>query len=163
MSKISIVDENDNVIGSEEFEKAKKESVYRVSALWIENSRDEILLALRHRNKKHSPLKWGPAVSGTVEEGESYEQNIIKEAQEELGLENVDLKLGPKVRIEEKYNYFVQWFTLQIDKTIEDFKIQENEVEEIKWFAKEELFSELESHPEDFTPGLRNYGKLFLK
>ena len=27
------------------------------------------------------PGKWGPAVAGTVEEGESYEENIIKEAE----------------------------------------------------------------------------------
>ena len=162
MSKISIVDENDHIIGAEEFEKAKKDGIYRVAALWITNSHGENLLALRHRNKIHDPLKWGPAVSGTVEEGESYEQNIIKEAEEELGLENILPKLGPKIKIEDKYNYFVQWFTLTTDEAISEFKIQKDEVEEIKWFTKEELLSKLESHPENFTPGMRKYGKLFL-
>ena len=32
------------------------------------------------------PEVWGPAVSGTNEEGETYDSNIIKEAQEEIGL-----------------------------------------------------------------------------
>lgn len=162
MSKISIVDENDQIIGSEEFEKAKKERIYRVAALWITNSHGEILLALRHRNKIHDPLKWGPAVSGTVEEGESYEQNIKKEAKEELGLEKILPKIGPKIKIEDEYNYFVQWFTLTTDKTTGEFKIQEDEVEEIRWFSKEELLNGLASHPENFTPGIRKYGKLFL-
>ncbi len=162
MSKISIVDENDHIIGAEEFEKAKKDGIYRVAALWITNSRGEILLALRHRNKVHDPLKWGPAVSGTVEEGESYEQNIIKEAKEELGLENISPKIRPKIKIEDEYNYFVQWFNLSTDQAIEELKIQEDEVEEIKWFTKTELLRELESHPENFTPGMRKYGKLFL-
>lgn len=162
MSKISIVDENDNIIGSEEFEKAKKERIYRVAALWITNSRGEILLALRHRDKTHDPLKWGPAASGTMEEGETYEQNISKEAQEELGLKNISPKIGPKIKIEDKYNYFVQWFILIVDKDISEFKIQEDEVEEIRWFSKEELLSELESHPENFTPGVRRYGKNIL-
>jgi isopentenyldiphosphate isomerase len=162
MSKISIVDENDNIIGSEEFEKVKKESIYRVSALWITNSRGEILLTRRHRTKSHSPFKWQPAVAGTVEEGENYEQNIIKETGEEIGLKNISPKIGPKTRMNEEYNYFVQWFTLNVDKDIKNFKIREDEVEEIKWFSKEELLRELESHPENFTPGMRKYGKIFL-
>jgi isopentenyl-diphosphate delta-isomerase len=162
MSKISIVDENDQIIGSEEFEKVKKESIYRVSALWITNSSGEILLALRHRSKTHHPLKWGPAVAGTVEEGETYAQNIIKEAEEELGLEGISLKIGPKVKREGEYCHFTQFYTLEIDKDISEFKIQEDEVEEIKWFSKEELLRELEGNPENFTPGMLKYGKLFF-
>lgn len=162
MSKISIVDENDRIIGSHKRAEAKKEHIYRVTALWITNPSGEILLALRHRDKTHDPLKWGPAVSGTVEEGETYEQNILKEAEEELGLKNISAEIGPKIKIEDKYNYFVQWFILIVDKNISEFKIQKDEVEEIKWFSKEELLRELASHPENFTPGIRKYGKLFL-
>lgn len=162
MRKIVIVDENDNIIGYEEREKAPKDSFYRVSALWITNSRGEILLALRHRNKTHDPLKWGPAVSGTVEEGESYEQNIIKEAEEELGIENISPIIGPKIKMEVEYHYFVQWFMLTTDKDISELKIQKDEVEEIKWFAKDELLRDLKSHPEKFTPGVRAGSKLFL-
>jgi isopentenyldiphosphate isomerase len=163
MPKINIVDENDNLIGVEDFEKARKESIYRVSALWVSNSLGEILLALRHRSKIHDPQKWGPAVSGTVEEGESYEENIIKEAKEELGLENINPKIGPKIKIEAEYRYFVQWFNLMTNKKIGEFKIQKKEVEEIKWFAKKELITELQNNPENFTPGVREGEKLFLQ
>ncbi|MFA5926037.1 MAG: NUDIX domain-containing protein [Parcubacteria group bacterium] len=162
MSKLNIVDEDDNVIGIEDRKKAKKESFYRVSALWVTNSRGEILLARRHRSKTHDPLKWGPAVSGTVEAGESYEENILKEAEEELGLKNIHPKIGPKIKMEVEYHYFVQWFTLGIEKDASDFEIQEDEVVEIKWFPKKDLISELQNSSENFTPGLRAVSKLFL-
>ena len=38
-------------------------------------------------DKKYDPGKWGPSAAGTVEEGETYQSNIIKELQEEIGLE----------------------------------------------------------------------------
>ncbi len=160
--RIIIVDENDEVIGCRERESFRKEHIYRVSALWITNSRGDILIARRHRNKSHDPLKWGPSVAGTNEEGETYYQNVAKEAKEELGLKNIAPKLGPKMRMRTNYNYFTQFYTLKIDKDISEFKIQEDEVEEIKWISKENLRRELKSHPENFTPGMRIYRKLFL-
>ncbi|GAF94063.1 unnamed protein product, partial [marine sediment metagenome] len=81
-SKIIIVDDNDKIIGYKERDTLKREDIYRVSALWITNSHGEILLARRHHTKSHRPRKWGPAVAGTVDAGETYEDNIIKEAEE---------------------------------------------------------------------------------
>lgn len=159
--KIIIVDRNDNIIGYKDAEVLKKEDIYRVSALWVTNSNKEILLARRHRSKSHHPRKWGPAVAGTVDEGESYEENIIKEAEEELGLKNIKPIPGPKTKTEGKYHHFTQWYTLIIDKNISEFKIQKDEVEEIKWFSREELSKELETHPKEFLPRIKKYLELF--
>lgn len=84
--KIIVVDGRDEIIGYKVFKSMRKDDIYRASALWIANSQGEVLIAKRHRLKLHNPLKWGPAVSGTLEEGETYESNILKEAEEELGL-----------------------------------------------------------------------------
>lgn len=78
--------------------------------------------------------------------------NIIKEAEEELGLKSIKPKLGPKTKID---NYFVQWYTLNIYKDISEFKIQENEVEEIKWFSIKEMKKYFYEHPEEFTPAIK--------
>lgn len=86
---IPIVDEEDNIIDYKERKKLDLKDIYRVSALWIENSKGEILLAQRSFNKKHHPGLWGPAVAGTVEKGESYEENISHEIEEELGIKEV--------------------------------------------------------------------------
>ena len=116
--KIVIVDEDDNVIGHKERGLVGRGDIYRVSALWITNSKGKILLARRALTKSHDPGKWGPAVAGTVEEGEDYRDNIVKEAGEEIGLRNIKPQTGPKIRIFGEHNYFDQWYLLKIDKTI---------------------------------------------
>src|SRR3989338_789730 len=118
--RVVIVDKNDKIIGHKHRGTLNKEDIYRVSALWITNSQKEILLARRHHTKTHDPRKWGPAVAGTVDEGESYVDNIINE-----------------------------------------FKIQEDEVEEIKWFSPKEFKKELMEHPEEFLPRMKKYLELF--
>ena len=162
VSEIIIVDEKDNLIGFNKRNSLKKKDIYRVSALWLINSKEDILLAKRHRNKLHHPRKWGPAVAGTVEKGETYKLNIIKEAEEELGIKNIKPKLGPKTRTQNEYNYFTQWFILILDKNTDDFKIQREEVEEVKWFSKEELLKELNKNPNEFLPNMKKYLNLFI-
>ncbi len=159
---IPIVDENDNIIDYKERDLIGKNDIYRVSALWITNSKGEVLLAQRHRTKSHDPLKWGPAVAGTVEKDESYIENIIKEAEEELGLKDIKPQQGPKLRMKGNYNFFVQWFYLTIDKDISEFIIQENEVEKVKWFSVEELKRLINQNSEIFIPSFRDYIDVLL-
>ena len=159
--KIIIVDENDKIIGYKDRGTLEKKDIYRVSALWVTNSRGEILLARRHHAKTHHPRKWGPAVAGTVDEGETYEANIIKEAEEELGLKDIKLKLGPYTKEDNEYRHFGQWYILNIDKDINEFKIQEDEVEQIKWFSMEEMKESLHKYPEEFLPTMKKYFELF--
>lgn len=161
-SKIIIVDQNDKIIGHKNGDTLNKEDIYRVSALWITNSRGEILLARRHHTKSHHPRKWGPAVAGTVDEGETYEENIIKEAEEELGLKNIKPKLGLKTKIDNEYHHFTQWYVLCADMDIDQFKIQEEEVEEIEWYSSKELKKQLQEYPEEFLPTMKKYFELFL-
>ena len=159
--RIIIVDKNDKEIGFKVRGTLTQNDIYRVSALWITNSNGEILLARRHHTKSHHPRKWGPAVAGTVDEEENYEENIIKEAEEELGLKNINPQLGPKTETTGQYHHFTQWFTLTVDKDIDDFKIQEDEVEEIKWFPREELGKMLDEQPDEFLPTMKKYFNLF--
>lgn len=160
-AKIIIVDEEDSIVGHKERDTLKENDIYRVSALWVKNSKGEALLARRHRNKSHHPRKWGAAVTGTVDEGESYYENVIKETREEIGLENIKPKVGPKTKTDNEYHHFTQWYILNIDKDINEFKIAENEVEEIKWFTLKELKDQMENHPEEFIPSMIKYYELF--
>ena len=79
-----IVDENDEVIGYKHRHDITSDDTYRVSALWIENSKWEILMSLRGFMKRNNPGKWSAAVAGTIDKWESYDENIYKEAEEEL-------------------------------------------------------------------------------
>jgi len=102
-------------------------------------------------------------VAGTVEDGENYKENIIKEAEEELGLKNIKFEKGSKLRVTGKHNYFAQWYILTIDKPVEEFNIQENEVAEIKWFSKEEFCKLFKENPSDFLEKMGDYVERFVK
>ena len=155
-NNIIVVDDKDEIIDYKPREIVDKECLrYRVSALWAENPKGEILLAKRALTKSHHPGKWGPAVSGTVEKGETYEENIIKESEEELGLKNIKIKFFQKIKQDGKHNYFAKWFSTIIDKPIEDFKIQTEEVAEVKWFSKDELKRQIKNNPKEFIPSLK--------
>lgn len=160
-TKIIIVDEKDNKIDCKNRETLNQGDIYRVSALWITNNKGEILLAKRALNKSHSPGKWGPAVAGTVDEGGNYRVNILKEAEEEIGLKNINPQAGPKERIYGEHNYFIQWYLLTIDKHLSEFIVDWREVDEIRWFSKYNLLKELENEPIKFLDGMKQWIKLF--
>ena len=128
MTRIPIVDENDKIIGYKKRGTLDSDDIYRVSALWLTNSKGEILIAQRADNKSHNPGQWGVSVAGTVDEGETYYENIIKETEEEIGLKGIKPKKGPYGRHKGEHNYFYQWYLQEIDMDIEDFVIDKEEV-----------------------------------
>jgi 8-oxo-dGTP diphosphatase len=158
---IPIVNENDEIIGYKERSGEILEGVYRVSALWIINSKDEILLARRALSKSNNPGKWGPAVAGTVEKGETYESNIIKEAEEELGLKDIKIRKWKKIRVKGRYNFFCQYFISKIDKDAKDFDFDKREVMDVKWFTKKEILDIVKNHPEQLTESHKYWVELF--
>lgn len=161
MTKIVIVNEKNEVIGSKERMQVHAPDIYRTTGLWITNSKGEILLAQRSFQKVHDPGKWGPAVGGTVEENESYKDNIVKETEEEIGLTGVDFIEGPIFRTKGEHSRFSKWFFLKIDLDISGFKLQKEELEQAKWFSKEELLKEVEAHPERFNKSIPDRLKQF--
>jgi isopentenyl-diphosphate Delta-isomerase len=164
MSKVQIiVDENDEIIGFKDRNETAKDDIYRVTGLWLENSQGEILMAQRSFSKKNGPGKWGPAVSGTVEKGETYDSNITKEAEEEIGLKNIKFQKGEKMRVTGNHNYFAQWYFAKLDKKAEDFKINKEEVEQVGWFTVEELEKKIKDSPEKVVSGLQQMTSLWKK
>jgi len=162
-AKIVIVNKNDEIIGHKKRGTLNQSDIYRVSALWIQNSKGEILLAQRSFNKKNNPGKWGPAVAGTIDEGESYESNIIKEAEEEIDLKNHHFQKSFHHYHDGEYKHFTQCFFALVDKKLEEFTIQEDEVKKIKWFTKEKLLEELNNSPNKFLKSMKNYINFFNK
>jgi isopentenyl-diphosphate Delta-isomerase len=161
--KIIIVNNKDKIIGYKKRNNLKQTDIYRVSALWIQDSNGNILLAQRSFNKKNDPGLWGPAVAGTVNKGESYETNIIKEAKEEIGLKNCFFQKKIHYFRDGKNKHFTQWFFALVDKKIEEFTIQKNEVEKIKWFTKKDLLKELNNSPDKFLKSISKCINLFNK
>jgi len=151
VERVPVVDEQDNIITYKFRDDLADDDIYRVSALWLKNSKGDILLAQRAFAKHHDPGRWQGAVAGTVEEGETYLENIIKEAREEIGVDNLNLTPATKYLATEKYRYFVQFFVATLDKPAEEFKIKRDEVLQVRWFTRDELARELRENPDNFT------------
>ena len=149
---IIVVDDKDRIIGVKERSKIDfSKDIYRVSCLWIVNSMGELLIARRSSKKEHDPNKWGPSVAGTNDEGETYEENIYKEAREELGVEGLSLKVLRKIFIHTKARYFCMIFISEMDRKIEDFILQEDEVDEVMWISREDLKRDMANNPDDYV------------
>jgi 8-oxo-dGTP pyrophosphatase MutT (NUDIX family) len=150
------VNADDKLIGSRHWRDMQHDDIYRVSALWLtDRATGEILLAQRKWTKKNDPGKWGAAVAGTVEVGETYESNIVKEIEEEIGLRNLKLKRGPKTYTDDgKHKFFCQWFVAAVDKNKVIVVIQEDEVESVKWVSKPWLLNDIKQNLQDYTPSI---------
>jgi 8-oxo-dGTP pyrophosphatase MutT (NUDIX family) len=155
MTLFTIVDENDIII----WYKTKEDIDYskefnRNSGLRLINSHWEILIAQRAQSKRFNPGKRWPAVAGTVEQGETYEDNMIKEMQEELWLINIPITLWPKIKHEWASKYIWQRFLAQVEKDISAFKVLRREIAAIKWISRKELIEDAKIHPENYLAEL---------
>ena len=164
MEKIILVDTDDTIIGYVDRSERKPTDIFRVSSLWITNSRGDILLAQRHKNKESNPEKWATAVAGTNALGETYESTIYREAAEEIALTGVKFQEQMKLRkFDKKYPFFSQWYSCVLDWDIDRFRRQEDEVQDLRWWTHEELTKALRETPEIFTASMPRYFEMFEK
>ncbi|MFZ2887161.1 MAG: NUDIX domain-containing protein [Minisyncoccia bacterium] len=152
--RLPVVDKNDEIIGYKNSDELAADDIIRVSGVWILNSKGEVLVAQRAASKKYDPLKWAVSAAGTVDEGETYAQNIVKEVQEELAvaIHESDLILGEHLFVETNHLYFYQAYFLRRDIAIENFKLEEEEVESVRWISVPELARWFAEKPDDFIP-----------
>lgn len=162
---IPVVDELDNVIAIKPRNSLDPEDRVRITAVWLENSQDEVLLAQRSLQKVINPGKWGPAASGTVEVGESYHENAYKELGEEIGVYDVVLRTWQKVLYSPQLlngnNRFCYWFRGQLDRPTDEFSLQTEEVIAVRWIGKRALRNEIFSYPERFVGSSQLWLDLF--
>jgi isopentenyldiphosphate isomerase len=86
-----IVDDEGNVIGEElrsVCHNGRSMLLHPVVHLHVLNSSGELFLQKRSMKKDIQPGKWDTSVGGHVDPGETVENALIREAFEELGLEN---------------------------------------------------------------------------
>lgn len=143
MELIDIVDENNELTGQiEDRVIAYEKGLWRRTvSCWIMNKDGKILLQKRSANKLRNPNKWAKT-GGQVDSGESVEDAIFREVKEELGIEI------PKEQIQVlecwkskdiNNKRFAYNFIFIVDYKIEDYKLQKEEVSEVKYFTIEEM------------------------
>lgn len=165
MSNLAVlVDEDDKVIGHKSRYDLEEGDIIRIALLWIENSAGQVLLAQRSLSKEIDPGLWAAAAGGTVEEGETYESNINKEAEEEIGLTGIKFEEYAKDFFwrPDGVGRFATWYRAIVDRSINEFTLQKEEVGSVAWFDKQELQKQLKENPAKFAPSSVHWQELGL-
>lgn len=128
--------------------------------LLVVNEEGKYLLAQRASTKKRDPNKWTVAVSGMVEQGESYEEAIIRETKEELGITVTPSFLMKRKCVgEEAINFFQAIFYVQLSKDTQ-LTFDEQEVQDTKRLSKAEINQRLKDSPDDIIGAFHKYREI---
>lgn len=156
MSKelIDVLDENGiktgEILSRDEIH--KKGLWHRSIVVAIVNEKNEVLLQQRSANKEKNAGMWDISVAGHISTGQDALSAATREINEEVSVSlgyNVDIKSFRYMfsyRTQQKYsenfieNQFYDFFILRKEKlNIEDIKMQETEVQSIKFVGINEL------------------------
>ena len=126
----------------------------------------KILLQQRSANKKLWPNLWDITAGGHVLTGEFGYQTVIREIKEEIGINITknDLEFIGGTKSENISGniinrHFNEFYIVHKDVDINNIVLQEEEVQDIKWFNKEEVISKINDNYKDLTDkvGCWNY------
>ena len=134
-----IVNDSDEVIGyASRSEVHNRGLKHRSVHLLIFNKQGSVLLQKRSMEKDTFPGTWDSSVSGHVDSGENYDEALIRESWEELGVkfEGVPEKMFKVDACKETDNEF-SWIYRYFSEG--PFSPNVDEISEIKWFSIETL------------------------
>ena len=126
----------------------------------------KVLLQQRSSSKKLWPNLWDITAGGHVLTGELGYQSAIRETKEEIGIsiDKNELTFIGATTSENKSGdiinrHFNEYYIVHKDVDIKDVVIQKDEVQDIKWFDKEEVIHRINNNFEDLTDkiGCWNY------
>ena len=156
---IDIYDKNNEPLGISKMksEAHEKGLWHRAAHIWVYNSKGETLLQLRSKELEYYPDAWVAAASGHIGAGENIELAATRELSEEIGIEikpneleffKVIIRQTVWNKIINNEYYYV--YLYKFDGDITKLKLQEDEVQRVKFFSIDKLNKELKIHPENY-------------
>lgn len=119
---------------------------HKAVAVFVVNSKGQVLLQKRSAKKKMWPNMWDITAGGHVDSGEFGFESIIREIKEELGID-IDKKditfIGSSLSSNKKgdviNNHLNEYYIVSKDVDETKLILQEDEVSEVKWMDKDEI------------------------
>lgn len=131
---------------------------HKAVAVFIVNSKDQVLLQKRSANKKMWPNMWDITAGGHVIAGEFGFQTIIREVKEELGIDLdkndmtfIGSAVSSNIKGENISNLFNEFYIVNKDVDETKLKLQEEEVSEVKWVDKNAIIERIKNNYEGIT------------
>lgn len=142
---LDLVDENDQVIGKKKRSEVYSENLFnfRVVNAFAVNSKGEIWIPRRAANKRIFPLCLDMSMGGHVESGETYEQALKRETQEELNIDTDKVQvclLGHLTPQEDKVSAFMNVYEI---KTEGPPDYNKDDFTEYFWLTPKALFERI--------------------
>lgn len=138
MEYLDLYDENQNLIGEKVLRskdmKPQDGKYIKIVIVFIQNSEGEFLI---QKTSKEKGNEWA-TTGGLVSSGYTSDETIIKEIEEELGL-LIEFKELKHIGTEKRGQAFQDTYYLKRDININQLKIQEKEVEFVKWLSIAEI------------------------
>ncbi|KKQ40264.1 MAG: NUDIX hydrolase [Candidatus Magasanikbacteria bacterium GW2011_GWA2_37_8] len=157
---VDICDESNNVTNTQKMKsEAHKYGLWHRSAhIWIYNSKGEVLLQLRAKEKALYPDVWDVSVAGHVGANEDPVVSGLREIKEEIGLEvkAEDLQFLTIRKVEMVYkdinnNEFYYIYLLKFDGD-NNFSLQDEEVQKIEFVPIKKIEEDLKTNPDKYVP-----------
>jgi isopentenyl-diphosphate delta-isomerase len=161
MTRITIVDENDQVIGAAERSVVRAEGLrHRIVRVFIYNSDGKLLLHKRSEQADDNVGKWDQSAGGHVDEDEDYLAAAQRETKEELGISPDSFTQLDTFYIERPVpgGYARRFLTVFVAPWDGAVTFDPKEISEVRWCSIDEIAAWLQKNPGDFT---KNFPKAF--
>lgn len=163
----------ERVTRKEAHEKGILHAAVHIYVYRIKNGHYEILLQKRSDDKDSFPSCWDTSCAGHVSAGDSFEDTVIKELSEELGIKvNYSDVVHCFTKIVTKINSFhgkifndhevYKVYKLKFDAPAESLKFQKEEISDLKWMDAEALLLALEANDPEYCIMPDTYKKALL-
>ena len=165
MEYLDVVDEKNNLTGKvEERDIVHKNGLWhREISVWIMNQNGDVLLQKRAATKKQGANNWSTC-AGHVDKGEDPKLTAIREVEEELGIKVKESELQflftekvATVHPNSYNNVFSYKYFLKTDTPIEAYKINLEEVSEVKYVSLDEIEQLMKDKPSNYPFAAKDY------
>ncbi|MBR5662505.1 MAG: NUDIX domain-containing protein [Bacilli bacterium] len=154
MELLDIVDEYGNKTGKVmERDKVHELNLFHWEiSVFLINNKKEVLLQKRSATKKMNPNMWG-SCAGHVDSGEGLEETALREIEEEIGLkfslDDLHVLEERQVTKKEINSHLTKVYYVYYNGN--DFKLQTEEVSEVKWFNIDDVINMIKNNDESLT------------
>lgn len=152
---LDIVDRENRVVGRELRTRIHQQNLpHRAIHLLLRDSSGRFLLQKRSEQKLHYPGCWDSSVSGHVLSGEDFDATVRKEALEEIGFSSNHAV--PVFLLEPSEEIGFEWIQCYVEKINPTrFRVDKNEVDEVRWWTEEAIVEALTREPGKFSSAFR--------
>ena len=160
--QVVLVSEKDEILGVMDKMQAHENGIlHRAFSVFLFNDKGEMLLQKRAAGKYHSPNQWTNAVCSHPRLDETYLEAAERRLKEELGIETpLTYRFNFLYKADVGQNLWEHELDHVFTGNFEgEFKLNEEEVSEVRYISIDELDKEMSANPENFT----QWFKIILK